>query len=297
MSNPSKAQNIWQNEEGNDFLALQNKSTGVFGGIDNTGTPYGSMAVGSSGGIASVKTDATLTGTGTPTNPLSVVNSPTIVQTGLLAQYRILSTESAASLRDYSGNGNNATGTVGVAPAIISGTGGISCAGNGAVKLPAALNSSLTIMVMCALPNVSGGEFQCPVSSNGGGSNGNNVGISLGTGLEIESIVNNANGQFTDGWWNGVGVVTLAMANPDVIYINNVPTFIQQNIATGAGVTTVGEYQLGGSATGFQYGSTYFYGQVYYALFYNRVLTAVEVAQNVIAMKTELTNRGLSNVN
>lgn len=69
MSNPTKAQHFWQNEEGNDFLALVNKQTGVLGGIDGTGTPYGNLA---SAGLASVSTDSTLTGLGTAASVLGI---------------------------------------------------------------------------------------------------------------------------------------------------------------------------------------------------------------------------------
>jgi|SRR6267378_4731043 len=74
-------------------------------------------------------------------------NLTQITQSGLMAEYRILPTETVTSLIDYSGNGNTATGTTGTAPTIIANTGGINCGGAGAVTLPSALNSALTVMV------------------------------------------------------------------------------------------------------------------------------------------------------
>src|SRR5208283_3879891 len=50
-----------------------------------------------------------------------------------------------AALVDYSGIGNTTNGTVGTAPTIIANTGGIQCNGNGAIVMPAALNSAVTM--------------------------------------------------------------------------------------------------------------------------------------------------------
>ena len=44
MSNPTSACRTWKNNEnGKDFLALYDKQTGFVGGIDNTGTGWGSL--------------------------------------------------------------------------------------------------------------------------------------------------------------------------------------------------------------------------------------------------------------
>ena len=274
MSNPKSACRTWNNENGKDFLALYDNQTGFVGGIDNTGTGWGSLASALPSGI---------------------------VQSGLLAEYRIQSSESVAALVDYSGNGNNATGTVGTAPTVLATTGGLNCTGNGAVSLPASLNSALSIMILCAstYSAVNPSAFNCPLHSNGGGSLGNDVGLCVGTVNGIESIVNNNNGIQIGGVFNGVGVISLVMNNRDTIYINDIAgTAYTATTNTAAGVVTVGNYQLGGTASGqgFEYGNTYFTGQIYYALFYNRLLSAAEVAQNVDVMKNALLNRGLPSV-
>lgn len=61
MSNPTSACHTWKNnEDGKDFLALYDKQTGFVGGIDNTGTGWGSLATALSGQIQTTVTSAQL---------------------------------------------------------------------------------------------------------------------------------------------------------------------------------------------------------------------------------------------
>jgi len=63
------------------------------------------------------------------TSQASIPGTPGItavpVTSGLMAEYRILPTESACAIVDYSGSGNNATGCTSVSPTIIAVTGGL----------------------------------------------------------------------------------------------------------------------------------------------------------------------------
>src|SRR5882757_8970525 len=63
------------------------------------------------------------------------------ITSGLLAEFRHLPGENPCLAVDYSGNGNNGTGCVGVSPTAVAGSGGVLFAGNGAISLPAALNA------------------------------------------------------------------------------------------------------------------------------------------------------------
>lgn len=102
-----------------------------------------------------------------------------VVQSGLLAEYRMLPTETPAALVDYSGNGNNATGTVGVAPTIIAGSGGVQFVKTGAIQLPAALNSALTIQILMNASGISGSPI---FGSTGVAANSAGLVISFGAG-------------------------------------------------------------------------------------------------------------------
>jgi hypothetical protein len=64
----------WDNSNlADDFLQLQTASGKVLGWIDSSGSPQGALAIGGSGGVATVHTDSTLSGTGSVSSPLSVV--------------------------------------------------------------------------------------------------------------------------------------------------------------------------------------------------------------------------------
>ncbi len=312
---PSKrAYEKWQNgDTADDFLQLTQPNGSVPGWIDGTGTPQGTLATGS--GSGTVHTDTTLTGDGSSGTPLSVIGVASIpgipgvtavpVQSGLMAEYRILSTETVASLIDYSGNGNNATGTNGTAPTIIANSGGIAC-GAGAVTLPSALNSALTIMVYISTQNSSMAvsTYNSPVLGAIAGS------LANGTGIIFVSTVNGSATSYPETFgagfhvtrrvaFNGAGSLAMVMANPnDILYVNGTNQTDSGGIlgnGSSAGVMANPQvYQIGGAANG---GSpTYFHGNVYYVVFYNRLLSANEVAQNAQFMANAMALRGVPQI-
>src|SRR6266576_2014078 len=100
------------------------------------------------------------------------------VRTGLMAEYRILPTETPASLVDYSGNGRNATGTIGTTPTIIATTGGIQCNANGGVVLPSSVNAALDVFIYIGFqskfaPNGGSQTFYSLLQGNGNGTTTN----------------------------------------------------------------------------------------------------------------------------
>lgn len=216
---------------------------------------------------------------------------------GLIGQYEILSTDSVSALADTSGQGNNGTGTVGTAPTI-GANGGVVCNGAGAASLPAALNGALTIgMYLTVSSPGSPTQFYSPLGGNGNGatshaiqiifnnsfSSGSGVGSNDATADNINNVQTWSNFSFTDQTTQGFmgnGSFILTMAAADHFYLNGVETgYITQG--TSAGKQTTGNYQVCGAAAGSglslsTYGNNMTVRKLY---FYNRVLTAPEIAQ------------------
>jgi len=222
----------------------------------------------------------------------------------------MLATENPCALADTSGSGNNATGCVSTSPTIIPVTGGISCAGTGAVGLPAALNGAKTFQIFMsanvgATNNLSLATFLASVKDQviigGNGALANSAFWRL-----FQSTVTDTWGQETQGGarfrsGNGVGSAYLSgptspfsgtnsaafvMNAPDIFYVG---ASVLTNIQTGSsiGVQTVGNFQLCGITAKF------LTANVYYLLVYNRALTAAEVAQNAQFMQNAMAARGV----
>jgi len=225
-----------------------------------------------------------------------------VVQSGLLAEYRILSSESAGSLVDYSGNGNNATGTVGTAPTIIAGTGGLNFTGNGAVSLPSALNSGVTFQFVAAFQFSGANQYNALIA--GGPGAPSNCSRFF---LDDQHNVTNANTNYHFETWKtnfrstwrytlqGSAVVTWEIGNggTESMAINN-QTLVS---GTDTGLLSSGNFQLGGSAGGLGGGcpaaAMYYLGQIYYVVVYNRQLTQAEVNSNVEFLQNTMSARGL----
>ena len=277
MSPTNRAYYTWEKSSlADDWLQLKNPNGSVPGGIDPNGVGYGSLTQGGS----------------TFSSPVAQV-----VQSGLMAEYRILSTESAAELIDYSGNGNNAVGTVGVAPTIIANSGGLNFVGNGAVILPAALNSALTIQVFVGYQPTSNANLVNGLVV------GNNASAYIGLLLYAPSgsVVSPYPEIITEstappsgvhgsslGTFRGNGPMSLVLSTQDLFYVGNSYniTAVAAERGPSAGAQTLGNYQLGGYVN-------YLTGQIYYALFYNRVLTQEEIAQNHEYMMSAMLARGV----
>lgn len=234
-----------------------------------------------------------------------VAGATGVVQNGLLAEYRILPSETVASLVDYSVNGNNATGTVGTAPTITAITGGIRCLGSGAVILPVALNSAKTIQFVASIPRYSGTQ-QSFIQGNATTSVG--IGLIFGTpggpvnggSADMERLAT-FNGaailSVTRGTAANLANIAFALDTVDRIYINGVDegaftsAYYQQ--ATVA-AQNAGSYQLCGSTQNNYLTTVSQGGWIYYAVFYNRVLAPGEVMANAVFMNNAMTYRGLT---
>jgi lysophospholipase L1-like esterase len=245
-----------------------------------------------------------------PSGGGGITNVPSlnIVSAGLLADYQANAGDIIASLKDYSGNGNNAIGTVGTAPTIAAGGGGgISCPGNGAIILPA-LNSAQTIQLFISYQsNSNSNAFNAPIAGNGNGTVNNAIQFALYTGStgayptsqpgapRLISFSNNAQKEQALNIFNGNDVLSFVMApaTNDVFYQGT--NVLVNPIGTGvsSGLQTAGAYQLCGSAAGSgNTNQTYFTGTIVRALFYSTTLTAGQIAQNVQVMRENAVSRG-----
>lgn len=237
-----------------------------------------------------------------------VGSSTGIVQSGLMAEYR-MTEGTGTTLADSSGNGN--TGTFpggGNNPTWVQG--GLSFLGSSSqsVSLPAALNSAKTIILAYTfqLQAPFGNGLTCGTScyvSLIAGSTGPEGSITFiskfgATGFSDAALANRVHlaawkisfiSTTTPAGIQGTHVVGLAMDTLDHFYIdgNEVAKYYVQG--TMAGAMSAGSYRLGGSTTN----TSFLTGQLYYAVFYNRVLTAAEVAQDSAAITNALLARGV----
>ncbi len=220
-----------------------------------------------------------------------------VVLSGLMAQYEMLVGETVASLPDHSGNGNNATGTTGTAPTIVSGTGGLTWSAAGGVSLPTALNSAVTVMAFVGLQN---NDVLYQINPIVGGSNSSHYqafGV-YNNNTVIGSVVyaQNSTSNFTSltrAGFVGNGVLSVVFETSptmDQLWFGATQNQdLTSNTGGGAGLQTTGNYQIGT----YNSGSFYFHGTVYYLLFYNRALSAAEIAQNVQFMQLQMAARGV----
>jgi hypothetical protein len=230
------------------------------------------------------------------------------VSNGLIAEYRMLPTETCGALVDYSGSGNNATATEGTAPTIISGSGGCNFTGNGAIQLPAALNSAVTVlMYVNAHPPFN--AFEAYLQGNGGGTSTHSFGIfsALSTGgassctMSVPGVEgtfligNGVIGRCSAGGMNGIGSVGFICnsgGSDQVVFNGVVSTDVDASTGNKCGLQTQGFYLLGGGAVNEGFGvQSYFTGQIYYAVFYNRILSAAELLADHNYMASVMASR------
>ena len=239
------------------------------------------------------------------TNTWTLDNSPPIPTRGLIADYRMFPSETVAALVDYSGKGNNATGTNGTAPTIIAGSGGVACGGAGGVVLPTALNSALTISVYVNFQTASAsGTYNSPIVSGVAGS------LAGGAGIIMVANPNSGAGGSTIWWpetfgagfhvdrraaFNGTGSLTMVFANPDILYMNGINEIDSGGVlgsGTSVGALTGSQLlQICGVANGGT--PTFFNGNIYRVVVHNVVLTPTEVAQEAAALAADGAARGV----
>lgn len=258
------------------------------------GTPPGAYSPSGGGG--------TTTSSGIPGSP-GITAVP--VQSGLMAEYRILPSETPATLVDYSGNSNNAVGTADTAPTIIATSGGINCAGAGAVKLPAAVNSAKTIQIFLSFQDSGNSQvYNAPIAGNGLAATSafftfrtvNNAGATSNP-VVWRTYTNSSVRAISYSPFNGTGLVSVTMgASLDALYYNgsNV-TDAPNTVSTSSGGQTTGQFQLCGVSAAVNIGvPAYMFGNIYYAVFYNRVLTATEIAANSAFISQAMAARGIT---
>lgn len=228
------------------------------------------------------------------------------VTSGLKGEFRALPTETAAGLLDYSGNNNNATGTTGTAPTIVANTGGVSCPGNGAILLPASLNSALTIQAVVANQGpASGGQFSQFVAGNGNGSPTNAVSVGFVNNLPGAPAISASGTPDSTGnssiaaqaieETNGVFNLALTMGAQDRLYINGQESasYMVSGVSS-AGKQNTGVFQICGAANGSGAAvATFFTGTVYYLVFYDTVLTPQQIAANSAYMLAAMNARAV----
>jgi len=232
------------------------------------------------------------------------------VRTGLMAEYRILPTETPASLVDYSGNGRNATGTVGTTPTIIATTGGIQCNANGGVVLPSSVNAALDVFIYTGFqsnfaPNGGSQTFYSLLQGNGNGTTTNNSGLTI-TDYTVNTyfqhyanvIWPNKNGNLTADSvqaFNGTGLLEWSMPpSQDKLYLNGTELAYDNAVGGSSAGINIFPFQICGAAAGSGLGNTsYYQGQIYYLVLYNRVLNAAERAAVSNYMLSAMAARGV----
>jgi len=232
------------------------------------------------------------------------------------AEYQFPPTETCGTDTDYSGNGNNITSTAGTAPTIIAKTGGCSFGGNGALIVPAALNSAqaITLFVTNYPPGAGGQVHNVLVGGNGNGTTNHCNSVESfqwqpavsGDNTMAFKVMATANGgtpiDTTLATWGGTGVLTWSWgttqgggADDDKVWINGVhPGFINTASALRAN-QTLGAYQIGGSAAGSCIATvSYSTESVYWAVFWNTEPTDAQeaVVRNFII--SQMANRGIT---
>lgn len=231
-----------------------------------------------------------------------------IVQSGLTAEYRILPGDNPAALTDSSGNGNTGTGTTGTPPTVLASSGGLQCGGAGASLLPAALNSSRTIILFLNYQGTSNAtQFHAPIIGNSLSTaltNGIVLQTKAGTGATVPGSLrfgsySSGSIQVSNWWLQGTEMLTwsLATSGGDIVYINNnlIDSFMGNTVINSAGTQTAGTYQLCGAPSGTGTAqTTWMTGPIYYAAFYNRQLSNIEILQNYQAITAAMATRGVT---
>jgi lysophospholipase L1-like esterase len=236
----------------------------------------------------------------------------------MIADYRMAAIESGNAIIDYSGSGNNANlasnCTSGTSPTRVSGTGGLSFTGSNCFNLPAALNNARTILVSLSLqPSAQTHSYISPLmgKGNGAASNSNGLMVICGTnsgggGLPncaYKSISNGAQANGTNSTVGGTVVLAVAFGSAgdsttDHLYIDGVEAAYPGSTTQSAGLQTVGNFVVGGTATGNGFNTvdsgTWFVGTEYRIVMYSRFLSASEVAAASAVLQQDLAARGVT---
>jgi hypothetical protein len=173
------------------------------------------------------------------------------------------------------------------------------------------LNSALTIEVYVNLQssNIASQATQALVIGNGNGGTAGTSGLVMtlsnaanivsNKNSQVWTYVNGANNQCPINTWNGTGLVTdvmtAAAGGGDTIYFNG-QTNVTATLCAGssAAAQTTGAFQIGGAAAGSGFANaTFCTCTIYWARFFNRLLTAQEVAQDTAAITNTMIGYGV----
>jgi trimeric autotransporter adhesin len=242
---------------------------------------------------------------------------PTIVQSGLLAQYDF-NEGSGTTLTDVSTNGNNGT-FCGSAPTwnTIASGGGVAflASSSQCITVPSALNAAKTIQMFAYYEpiNYATTPFYTAAIVGNGGTVASTAGLAFEESGGPPGFANSTNGSIsallfadtpsvsTQAFVTsplGTNAITwLLDAAQDVVYVNSQKLPCASLNCSGGhtgGNQTSGVYQFGGRGAGWVNGNSSFWtGTIYYALFYNRELNFNEINQNVQAMTSIMALRGI----
>jgi len=221
-----------------------------------------------------------------------------LITSGLIGQYQF-DEASGTTLFDHSGSGYNCIVVGGAWNTV-----GLSLNGTASqyVSCPGVNQSSVqTIMVFAdawtngVLANVTGNAGYQPLAGDSDSSFAvyNGYGGSQtaeGSQVIVQGHSYSTVDQTYDETW-GPSLVTLVMGNAaaDTVYIGGSPVaaYETKNGSGSFNITKTGTLRFGAS------GSVYLNGTLYYALLYNRALSATEVKQNYLYLSNLLANRGV----
>lgn len=224
-----------------------------------------------------------------------------VVQSGLIGEYR-LTEGSGTTITDFSGNGNTGTFGGGAANPTWISPSGLQFSGAQFVGLPAALNGARTMQFIASFQYTGAGTYNALIGPPGP-TTPNCPTLMLDNRQAINPGVNYIFETWGTGFaaqkrWTlqGEGIVTweIATAGNDQIQVNG-SNLVNMNGFTG--VLSANNYQLGGATgTGGNCPGVvrYYVGNIYYAVFYNRLLTQGEVNLNNEFLTQVMLARGQS---
>jgi lysophospholipase L1-like esterase len=213
-----------------------------------------------------------------------------IVTANLLAQYQF-DEGSGTTLVDHSGNGNN--GTLGISGSFqpTYSASGLAFNGSQLVQLPTTMAGNVQTIQLFLSVNPSTQLVQTPfwTSSMAGG-----FAYYLREGdMLLCKVLASQAVQYFSGSLSQLGNLglTYTWGNPNAIYVNGVaaPVLVDLN-DNGFSNANPSSFWLGLYTSGLGNG---YNGTMYFALMYAAPLTALQVAQNIAAVRTTLAKRGL----
>lgn len=226
------------------------------------------------------------------------------VTSGLIAQYAFTDNSGSSAL-DSSGNGNTATlGSAGNAPTWIGApTGGLQFGSTNVLTYPAAVSSAKTMQLFYSFQTsqstasqqvlLANGSYFLELANNACWQGSLAVNCSSQDYGSTQLYPNTTGIPWVALTMNGAGLFTFtpgfaASSNFDEYFLNSTQ-WIRGGQTSRSGDAGGGTFVSGSTIAGFSY-----FGQLYYALFYNRRLTSQEIKQNSNVVNQIMANRGIT---